>query len=96
MFPEVREEGGVIATPTLRLMPTIGRSESTIIYLIITLAGGNELECAILAPPMRPSGKYILTLKYDEMRATMIVDPYKINEWTEGWVVNGEILDPDD
>ena len=96
MFPEVREEGGVIATPTLRLMPTIGRSESTIIYLTITLAGGNELECAILAPPMRPSGKYILTLKYDEMRATMIVDPYKINEWTEGWVVNGEILDPDD
>lgn len=96
MFPEAHVEGGVIATPVLRLMPTIGGSESTIIYLTITLASGNELECTIIAPPMHPSGKYILTLKYNEMRATMIVDPYKINEWTEGWVVNGEILDPDD
>ena len=95
-FPEAREKDGEIATSVMRLMPTIGRSESTIIYLTITLASGNELECTILAPPMRPSGKYILTMEYSEMRATMIVDPYKINEWTEGWEVNGEILDPDD
>lgn len=96
VFPEAHEDGGVIATPVLRLMPTIGRSESTIIYLTITLAGGNELECTIIAPAMRPSEKYVLMMEYDSMRATMIVNPYKINDWTEGWVVNGEILDPDD
>ncbi len=95
-FPQAHEDGGVISTPVLRLMPSTGRSEATIIYLAITLTGGNVLECTILAPPMRPSGKYILTMKYSEMRANMIVYPYKINDWTEGWVVNGEILNPDE
>lgn len=95
-LPEGHERGDTITLPAMRLMPTIGGSQTTILYLTTTLADGNELESVVMAPAMRPSGKYILMIDYATMRATMVVNPYKINAWTEGWVVNGEILDPDD
>lgn len=94
-LPEGRESGGMIVTPVMRLMPTVSGSLSTIIYLDMTLADGEKLKGTILAPPMAPSGKYILMIEYLSMSPTMIVNPYKINQWTEGWVVNGEILNPD-
>ena len=95
-LPEGKESGGSIVTPVMRLMPTISGSISTIIYLTMTLADGEVLKGTIMAPPMDPSGKYILMIEYLSMSPTMIVNPYKINQWTEGWVVNGEILNPDE
>lgn len=95
-LPEGRESDGTIVTPVMRLMPTISGSISTIIYLTVTLADGEVFKGTILAPPMAPSGKYILMIEYANMSPTMIVNPYKINQWTEGWVVNGEILNPDE
>ena len=95
-LPEGKESGGSIVTPVMRLMPTISGSISTIIYLTMTLANGEVLKGTIMAPPMDPSGKYILMIEYLSMSPTMIVNPYKINQWTEGWVVNGEILNPDE
>lgn len=96
VLPEGRTEGGVLVTPTMRLMPTPGGSVSTLLRLTVTLPGGNVLESDIVAPPMRPSGKYILLIDYPSLQPGMIVNPYRINDWTEGWVVNGEVLDPDE
>lgn len=95
-LPEGRERSDSIIIPVTRLMPTARGSRHTIIDLAFTLANGKVMECSILAPAMRPSGKYILLMEYAAMRPTLIVEPYKINEWTEGWRFNGEILDPDD
>lgn len=96
VLPEGRTEDGVLVTPTMRLMPTPGGSVSTLLRLTVTLPGGNVLESDIVAPPMRPSGKYILLIDYPSLQPGMIVNPYRINDWTEGWVVNGEVLDPDE
>ena len=95
-LPAGSVEDGTLATPALRLMPTPGGSASTLLRLTVTLPGGNVLESDIVAPPMRPSGKYILLVDYASLQPGMIVNPYRINDWTEGWVVNGEILDPDE
>lgn len=95
-LPEGVTTDGTLVTPTLRLMPTPGGSVSTLLRLTVTLPGGNVLESDIVAPPMHPSGKYILLIDYPSLQPGMIVNPYRINDWTEGWVVNGEILDPDE
>ena len=96
VLPEGLNEDGTLVTPTLRLMPTPGGSASTLLRLTVTLPGGNVLESDIVAPPMHPSGKYILMVDYPSLQPGMIVNPYRINDWTEGWVVNGEILNPDE
>lgn len=96
VLPEGVTTDGTLVTPTLRLMPTPGGSASTLLRLTVTLPGGNVLESDIVAPPMHPSGKYILLIDYPSLQPGMIVNPYRINDWTEGWVVNGEILNPDE
>lgn len=95
-LPEGRTTDGTLVTPTMRLMPTPGGSSSTLLRLTVILPDGNTLESDIVAPPMRPSGRYILMIDYATLQPGMIVNPYRINDWTEGWVVNGEVLDPDE
>lgn len=95
-LPVGTESGGTISTPTMRLMPSFDGSVTTLIHLTLTLADGSIFESDIIAPVMQPSGKYILELRYIEMRAYMYVTSYKISDWVEGWVFNGEILNPDD
>lgn len=95
-LPEGRIEDGTLITQTMRLMPTPGGSSSTLLRLTVTLPSGNMLESDIVAPPMHPSGKYILLIDYATLQPGMIVNPYRINDWTEGWVVNGEVLNPDE
>lgn len=95
-LPVGTESDGAITTPTMRLMPSFDGSISTLIHLTLTLADGSLFESDIIAPVMQPSGKYILTLRYTEMRAYMYVTSYKISDWVDGWVFNGEILDPEE
>ena len=93
-LPVGTESEGTVSTPVMRLMPSFDGSLATLIHLTLTLADGSILESDIVAPVMQSSGKYILTLRYTEMRAYMYVTSYKISDWVEGWVFNGEILDP--
>lgn len=95
-IPEGKESDGSIRTPVLRLMPSYEGCLTTLIHITVTLPNGIVHESDIMAPVMHPSGKYILTFRYPEMSAYMTVTPYKINEWTEGWTVNGEILNPEE
>lgn len=95
-LPVGTESGGTISTPTMRLMPSFDGSVTTLLHLTLTLADGSIFESDIIAPVMQPSGKYILDLRYTEMRAYMYVTSYKISDWVEGWVFKGEILNPDE
>lgn len=95
-IPEGKESDGSIRTPVLRLMPSYEGCLTTLIHITVTLPNGIVHESDIMTPVMHPSGKYILTFRYPEMSAYMTVTPYKINEWTEGWTVNGEILNPEE
>lgn len=84
----------VLVSPTLRLMPTASGREFSHLCILLTTPAGEQFEFRIEAPLMRPSGKYIVNLKYDQMRPYMRLSVHNINDWTEGWIYNGEILDP--
>ena len=83
-----------LVSPTLRLMPTASGREFSHLRILLTTPAGEQFEFRIEAPLMRPSGKYIVNLKYDQMRPYMRLSVHNINDWTEGWIYNGEILDP--
>ena len=83
-----------LVSPTIRLMPTASGREFSHLRILLTTPAGEQFEFRIEAPLMRPSGKYIVNLKYDQMRPYMRLSVHNINDWTEGWIYNGEILDP--
>ena len=83
-----------LVSPTLRLMPTASGREFSHLRILLTTPEGEQFEFRIEAPLMRPSGKYVVNLKYDQMRPYMRLSVHNINDWTEGWIYNGEILDP--
>lgn len=95
-MPEATAQGGVITTETVRLMPTADGDSSSMLHFTLALANGTVQEFDAEAPQMKPSGKYVITLKYAEMKAWMRIATVTINDWTEGWAISGEITDPDE
>ena len=45
---------------------------------------------------MKSGGKYQINLEYEEMKPYMYLTSTKIDDWTEGWIYRGEILNPED
>ncbi len=81
-------------TPLLKIMPTVSGREYSFFVIKLILSGGEVMESYIEAPRMEVSGKYLMSLKYDEIRSFMHLSACSIKDWTEGWVYNGEITDP--
>lgn len=82
-------------TGPLLLMPTCYRNNTTNLFLTLKTPDGSIANYDINAPIMKPSGKYIVNLKYDEMKPYMYLSSIRIDDWTEGWVYHGEIFNPD-
>lgn len=95
-LPEAIAIGGTIATSTIRLMPTASVNTSSHLKLVLTLPDGTESVTEAIAPVMKSSGKYALTLNYSELRPYLNISVHNINHWSEGWIVNGEILNPNE
>lgn len=98
-LPKTTALNGTISTETMRLMPTVvetTKANNTNSYMrfLFTFANGTTRECDAEAPRMRASGKYSLKIKYSQLKPYMIISPIKINDWEEGWIVSGEILNP--
>ena len=99
-IPAATTIDGAISTQTMRLMPTTleaatrADDANSHLQFLFTLADGSTMQCNAHAPAMKASGKYSLKMKYSELKPYMRIDPIKINDWEEGWTVNGEILNP--
>lgn len=96
LLPEAVATGGTLATNTIRLMPTASVNTNSHLKFVLTLPDGTESVSEAVAPIMKSSGKYTLTIKYSELRPNMIISVHNINNWSEGWIVNGEILNPNE
>lgn len=94
-LPTATAAHGTITTETVRLMPTTKNNALSHLHFTLTLADGTVQEFDAEAPKMYPSGKYVVTMKYGDMRAFMYLTAVSINDWTEGWTIGGEILNPD-
>lgn len=96
-IPEgVEQKGNRLVTETLRLMPTANGFLTTRLFIQLTAPGGVVSNYDIEAPIMKSGGKYQINLEYEEMKPYMYLTSMKIDDWTEGWVYRGEILNPED
>ena len=85
-----------LITETLRLMPTANGCLTTRLSIQLIAPNGTVSNYDIEAPIMKSGGKYQINLEYGEMKPYMYLTSTKIDDWTEGWIYRGEILNPED
>ena len=88
--------GETLKTETLRLMPTANGFHTTKLFIQLISPDDTVRNYDIEAPVIKSGGKYQINLEYEEMKPYMYLTSTKIDDWTEGWVYRGEILNPGD
>ena len=77
------------------LMPTAGGQERCYLTLSVTTPEGTRLTYMADAPRMECGRAYVVELDYTKLRPYMLLSAFTINDWTEGWTISGEIINPD-
>ena len=77
------------------LMPTAGGQERCYLSLAVTTPDGTPLTYLADAPRMECGKTYVVELDYTKLRPYMLLSAFTINDWTEGWTISGEIINPD-
>ena len=77
------------------LMPTAGGQERCYLSLSVTTPEGTRLTYLADAPRMECGKTYVVELDYTKLRPYMLLSAFTINDWTEGWTISGEIINPD-
>ena len=77
------------------LMPTAGGQERCYLSLSVTTPDGTPLTYLADAPRMECGKVYVVELDYTKLRPYMLLSAFTINDWTEGWTISGEIINPD-
>ena len=77
------------------LMPTAGGQERCYLTLNVTTPDGTPLTYLADAPRMECGKAYVVELDYTKLRPYMLLSAFTINDWTEGWAITGEIINPD-
>lgn len=85
-----------LITETMRLMPTAHGFLTTRLFIQLIAPDGTVSNYDIEAPIMKSGGKYQINLEYGEMKPYMYLTSTKIDDWTEGWIYRGEILNSED
>lgn len=77
------------------MMPTAGGQERCYLTLTVTTPDGTRLTYLADAPRMECGRTYVVELDYTKLRPYMLLEAFTINDWTEGWAISGEIINPD-
>ena len=77
------------------LLPTAGGQERCYLTLNVTTPEGTRLTYLADAPRMECGKVYVVELDYTKLRPYMLLSAFTINDWTEGWTISGEIINPD-
>ena len=98
--PDASPSGSPSGSLTLRhddqtLMPTAGGQERCYLSLTVTTPEGTRLSYLADAPRMECGKVYVVELDYTKLRPYMLLSAFTINDWTEGWTISGEIINPD-
>ena len=93
-------DGSAVGTATLRhddhtLMPTASGQPRCYLTLSVTTPDGTRLSYLADAPRMECGKAYVVELDYLKFRPYMLLSAFTINDWTEGWTISGEIINPD-
>ena len=77
------------------LMPTAGGQPRCYLALSVTTPEGTRLTYLADAPRMECGRTYVVELDYTKLRPYMLLEAFTINDWTDGWAISGEIINPD-
>ena len=77
-----------------RLMPTAASQSRSLLRITTTEADGNVLVSTADCPRMELGRYYTLDFQYAVLSPYMRFEAMTINDWTEGWTISGEILNP--
>lgn len=77
------------------LMPTASGQSRCYLTLSVTTPDGTRLTYLADAPRMECGRTYVVELDYTKLRPYMQLEAFTINDWTEGWAISGEIINPD-
>ena len=77
------------------LMPTALGRQWSFWRLVMTTPEGKMLESYIEAPVMKSGEKYLMSLGYNDIQSFMHLSSCPIEDWTQGWVYEGVITDPE-
>ena len=88
--------GNALMTETMHLMPTANGFHTTRLFIQLIAPNGTVSNYDLEAPIMKAGGKYQINLEYEEMKPYMYLTSTKIDDWIEGWIYRGEILNPED
>ena len=83
------------AIDEFKVFPTATGQDKTVLLFHIETAQGLELDYVGDAPKMENGKKYVLELDYQTMSPYMFISSVAINDWTDGWTYDGEILNPE-
>jgi hypothetical protein len=86
--------GDQTITSTGNLMPTVATSSNSVLHITVTTSNGYTHTTNAVAPKMYPGGHYIFEVTYEDLYSDLILSGIRINSWTEGWVINGEVPSP--
>lgn len=78
------------------LLPTSAAYDRTDLSISITTAEGKELFCIGDTPRMESGHTYIIDLDYTKLQPYMYFEWYRINDWVEGAVINGQVEIPEE
>lgn len=93
-LPDVTSEYGWLVVAPVRLMPTCSGYSNSLIRLTMVSADGREVTSDLVAERMITGGKYVVRLKYAELKSVMHLAEIRISDWVREFVYQGEILDP--
>ena len=77
-----------------RLMPTAAGQSRSLLRITTTEADGTVLTSTADCPRMELGRYYTLDFQYTVLSPYMRFEAMTINDWTEGWTISGEILNP--
>ena len=91
---QLNASNAVEAIDEFKVFPTAEGVENTILMFHIKTNKGLDLDYVGEAPRMENGRKYVLDMDYNTLTPFMYITGTSINDWTDGWSVDGEILNP--
>lgn len=91
---QLKPANALSAIDEFKVFPTATGLEETIIFFHIQTREGLQLDYKAVAPKMENGKKYVLDMDFRKLSPYMLITAMSINDWTDGWAISGEILNP--
>lgn len=95
-LPVTLSTDGIVTIKKFRLLPSVKGATESLIKMMLLYPNTKRNDFEIHAPEMRMGGKYYIVLDFADMTPYMHLTSIRIDKWTEGWTINGEILNPEE